>query len=77
MQNQTQSRAEPRSLFSPPPRPPKRFILASDLESGVDPAPTQPRVPFHPITHQVNTTATKSITSIRENLAIVTYLRQQ
>ena len=32
----------------------------------MDPAPTQPRVPFHPITNQVNTTATKTITSIRE-----------
>ena len=58
-QNQTQSRGEPRSLFSPPPHPPKRFILAS--ESGA-----QPRVPFHPITNQGNTTATKGVAAIRE-----------
>ena len=43
-QNQTQSRAERCSLFSPPPHPPKHFILAGDLESGVNPAQTQARV---------------------------------
>ena len=58
-QNQTQSRGESHSLFSPPPHPPKRFILAS--ESGA-----QPRVPFHPITNQGTTTATKGIAAIRE-----------
>ena len=58
-QNQTQSRGEPRSLFSPPPYPPKHFILAS--ESGA-----QPRVPFHPITNHGNTTATKGVAAIHE-----------
>ena len=58
-QNQTQSRGKSRSLFRPPPHPPKRFILAS--ESGA-----QPCVPFHPITNQGNTTATKGVAAIRE-----------
>lgn len=66
-QDQTQSRAEPRSLFSPPHRPPKRFVLAGDIESGLNHAPTrglQTRQPFQPITNQANATVS-SKTSIR------------
>ena len=43
------------------------FILAGDLESGLDHAPTQglpirPRVPFEPITNQASTTASRRTT---------------
>lgn len=63
-QDQTQLRAEPRSLSSPPPRPPKRFVLTGDLESGLNHAPTQglqTRQALHPIANQA---PVSSITSI-------------
>ena len=68
-QDQTQSRAGPRSLVSTPPCPPQRFILSGDLEYGLNHTLIEgkPHVPFQPITNKASTTVTGRATSFCTN----------